>query len=741
MAQASEILPRLKKHIAGVMLALALPLVFLTIHVIGRTLDGYRIISTELAGVVAVQSAQSVESSLAKLWDIEHGQSFADEKMVMQAALDSLNFNIQKLVYEAGFKNSTQPSELPERLRQLLESSRDIDSKLASLLQDPSGEKVRELVEQLGVVSENIGDASLLILDPEFESYFLVETLVRRIPSLAWRLARNDAMIEKISQNTTHVFGQTQEARYLTESLILLNDIHESVQTSIKKSLAYNKKSDFRSERFIASAEGVLFNFDESVKNLSFLADEYAGKELTDKSRAMLRVASKSAYLALHSVSHLSSEALTDILVARRDKLLVQELSILAGILTLLVIIAFAVWQITKNLALELAKEQASLREAELEHRLATGRMRAVLDNAPSAVVQVGEGGSIVGWSEQALRLFGLSSDEAISRPVFELAANHDGISMLRKAIAAAIFGTKSSERLELECVRKDGQKFSAELEYASYREENNLKICLFINDVTQRKASERTIVDQQANLVNASKLSAIGEMAGGIAHEINNPLAVIQGKAVKVRKLIQKGAATPENSVEELRKIENTVLRIFKIIKGLSSISRGSEADPLAPSSAAAVVQDTLELCQERFKNHSVNLSVEVVDDVQILCRPAQISQILLNLLGNAFDAVELYDEKWVQVKIQRGTTHNIEIRVIDSGKGIPRDIADKLMQPFFTTKAVGKGTGLGLSISSNIAKGHRGRLYIDDRAPNTTFVLELPEFDIGTVTDIEAA
>lgn len=111
----------------------------------------------------------------------------------------------------------------------------------------------------------------------------------------------------------------------------------------------------------------------------------------------------------------------------------------------------------------------------------------------------------------------------------------------------------------------------------------------------------------------------------------------------------------------------------------------------------------------------------------INIEVRPTQISQVLLNLLSNAIDAVEKSNEKWIEL---RGFTrdHSVFITVTDSGKGIPPVVASRLMEPFFTTKEVGKGTGLGLSISKRIIEEYRGQLYYDTSSPQTRFVIELP-------------
>ena len=132
---------------------------------------------------------------------------------------------------------------------------------------------------------------------------------------------------------------------------------------------------------------------------------------------------------------------------------------------------------------------------------------------------------------------------------------------------------------------------------------------------------------------------------------------------------------------------------------------------------------------CMERLRQNSVELRVPPVEkSLRIDCRPTEISQVLLNLLNNAVDAVQPLAEKWVELKV-RNAGNEIEISVTDSGAGIPEKIRDKMGQPFFTTKVVGHGTGLGLSISKGIVEAHGGRLSLDAECEHTRFVVMLPK------------
>jgi PAS domain S-box-containing protein len=241
--------------------------------------------------------------------------------------------------------------------------------------------------------------------------------------------------------------------------------------------------------------------------------------------------------------------------------------------------------------------------------------------------------------------------------------------------------------------------------------------------DITSRKNAEK-------QLIYSSKMTSLGEMAGGIAHEINSPLAIIFGRIEQLlRKIENENITDKADYQKKILDIHNTVERISKIIKGLKQFSRNSENDPMEQISLMKIIDDTVSLCQEKFRNHSVTVKVSGNNDVMIYCRAAQISQALLNLLNNAFDAIENLEIKWIEINSELNTDKKkVKLSIIDSGNGIPEEIIEKIMQPFFTTKEIGKGTGLGLSISKGIIETHNGNFYFNKLSKNTSFIIELP-------------
>ncbi len=239
---------------------------------------------------------------------------------------------------------------------------------------------------------------------------------------------------------------------------------------------------------------------------------------------------------------------------------------------------------------------------------------------------------------------------------------------------------------------------------------------------------SMQELDDRKKSAIQTAKLTSLGEMASGIAHEINNPLAVISTRATQMRRQIERGQYDPEAFKASLLRINQTVDRIAKIIRGLKSFSRNAEQDAFDAVQLKSIVENTLELCNEKFRHQRVLLKVDTVPEAVLYCREAQLVQVLLNLLSNAYDAVERLEDRWTHVSFSIDQNEILSIMVTDSGEGIPEKIAQDIMQPFFSTKEVGKGTGLGLSISKGIIEDHKGNFYLDQKSKNTRFVIELP-------------
>lgn len=246
--------------------------------------------------------------------------------------------------------------------------------------------------------------------------------------------------------------------------------------------------------------------------------------------------------------------------------------------------------------------------------------------------------------------------------------------------------------------------------------------------DVTDQALNEEIILEQRAKITDAAKFSSLGVMAGGVAHEINNPLAIISGKAQGVLRKLGRETLKPADITKDIEVIVKTVDRIARIVRGLRAVSRSGQSDPFEPADLREIVEDSVSLCRERFNASGIEFRVNEVPSIKIRCRPTQIAQVMINLLNNAYDAAESAAlEKWIEIDFSQRNGF-VEIHVMDSGHGVAVEHRDRIMTPFFTTKEVGKGTGLGLSISNSIVRDHGGVLEYDTKAANTCFKLCLP-------------
>lgn len=234
-----------------------------------------------------------------------------------------------------------------------------------------------------------------------------------------------------------------------------------------------------------------------------------------------------------------------------------------------------------------------------------------------------------------------------------------------------------------------------------------------------------------KANAIYNEKMVSLGEMSGGIAHEINNPISVINVSANLMRLMHEKGIKEPENYLKQIDIITETITRISHIITGLKNISRDTSKEGFATTTLKEIFEDALGVCSEKFKVSGVKIIINLEDPIfltKIHCLRIQFSQVIVNLLTNAFDAIAKTQNPWVEINVSRDQENHLYIKVIDSGHGIPKEIQNKIFLPFFTTKEIGKGSGLGLSIGNSLVQRHGGTITIDNQSPHTCFIITLP-------------
>lgn len=236
-----------------------------------------------------------------------------------------------------------------------------------------------------------------------------------------------------------------------------------------------------------------------------------------------------------------------------------------------------------------------------------------------------------------------------------------------------------------------------------------------------------RELQEAQAQLIQAGKLAAIGELGAGLAHELNQPLTSVKGFAQLL--LARLGVDSPHRKT--LKHIETAADHMTRIVRSLRDFSRQSKGEQ-QPVYLNQVFEDSLVLVEAQLRKNQVKVELDLEPGLPaVLGDPNQLQQVLTNLLGNARDALEGAPTRRVRLvtRVRRGC---VVARVEDTGPGIPPEVRARMFQSFFTTKEAGRGTGLGLSISRGIAENHGGRLGVHSRVGvGTTFWLVLPRAD----------
>lgn len=243
------------------------------------------------------------------------------------------------------------------------------------------------------------------------------------------------------------------------------------------------------------------------------------------------------------------------------------------------------------------------------------------------------------------------------------------------------------------------------------------------------RKLHER-VVSEQARRFHSTRLHSLGEIAAGVAHEINNPLAVVAGKVEAL--LEELGEASPPDLAKmrrDLQMIDQNCGYIARIVKTLQTYSRQGIKDKAQAVNVRALIDDTCLLMKQSLQKSRTRLTIDCAADLQLLGVSSEMMQALSNLISNALDAMDSIPELQRHLMIQGSKLEKrVFIKVLDQGPGFDPLHAERIFDPFFTTKDPGKGTGLGLSIVHSIVSRHHGLVHASRHGKQTVFTMELP-------------
>ncbi|MEY4642434.1 MAG: hypothetical protein RLZZ227_2428 [Pseudomonadota bacterium] len=366
-----------------------------------------------------------------------------------------------------------------------------------------------------------------------------------------------------------------------------------------------------------------------------------------------------------------------------------------------------------------------TIESAALEREALVNEMLSLMHNANTPIFGVDKLHGIIVWNHKMVDVTGFTAAEAEGAAMIE-----DFVTPAMKAQVQMLlndaFEGRPTRNLEIPFVKKNGDHVELLLNFSLRRNAlgHIVSVVCLGQDMTQLKAA-------QSQLVQASKLASIGEMATSVAHELNQPLNVIRMAAANCQRKIEKGLIDCEFLTEKLDRINSQVERAAQIIDHMRMFGRVAP-DELEPLDVPSVVRSALDMLREQLRLEQVELHTDLQEvGMPVLGKNVQLEQVILNLVSNARDALtsdRSRRKKWISVSVRR-TMGNAEIIVEDNAGGVPSDLLVRIFDPFFTTKPVGKGTGLGLSISKKIIQDMKGSIRVENTAVGARFMIVLPE------------
>ncbi len=360
--------------------------------------------------------------------------------------------------------------------------------------------------------------------------------------------------------------------------------------------------------------------------------------------------------------------------------------------------------------------------------------LQSILDTVPEAMIVIDERGVMRSFSSAAERLFGYSADEALEQNVKILMPtpyreDHDGY--LQRYMHTGERHIIGIGRVVVGR-RKDGSTFPMELAVGEMNSGNRRFFTGFIRDLTERQKTEARLQELQSELVHISRLTAMGEMASTLAHELNQPLSAISNYLKGSRNLLEDRSDENSTTIRNaLDKAADQAMRAGQIIRRLRDFVSRGETERHAES-ISKLVEEASALALVGVKDRGIHVQFQFPPTVDlVLADRVQIQQVVLNLIRNSMDAMETSQVRDLKIVIAPTDKDFVRISVIDTGSGIAPEVAKQLFQPFVTTKR--DGMGVGLSISRTIIEAHGGQIWVEQNPSGGTIF----HFTLATVSN----
>jgi two-component system sensor kinase FixL len=378
-------------------------------------------------------------------------------------------------------------------------------------------------------------------------------------------------------------------------------------------------------------------------------------------------------------------------------------------------------------------RSRAEARAQALREREA--HLQSILDTVPDAMIVIDTNGAMQSFSTAAERLFGWSAQEAVGRNVNLLMPSpyreaHDDY--LARYLATGERRIIGIGRVVVG-QRRDGSTFPMELSVGEMRVADRRFFTGFVRDLTERQQTEARLQELQSELVHVSRLTAMGEMASALAHELNQPLSAIANYLRGSRRLLEKGDPSDmPRLTEALDKAADQALRAGDVIHRLRDFIGRGEVERKVES-VSKLIEEASALALVGVKEQSIRVTMQLDPGADLVVADrVQIQQVVINLLRNAIDAMRAGKGGELDVRTTRRTDGFTVVSVSDTGTGIGEEVRERLFEPFMTTKK--EGMGVGLSICRTIVEAHGGLIWAENNVgAGATFAFTLPAAEVG--------
>ena len=374
-------------------------------------------------------------------------------------------------------------------------------------------------------------------------------------------------------------------------------------------------------------------------------------------------------------------------------------------------------------------------RTIELRLRQREELLALIIENAPTPIASADASGRLNSANRAWCEMLGYAEHELKYMNFREFTAEEDvetSVELLRKAMR----GDLDTYTIRKRYIRKDAEQVEVVLHNGVIHDEDGNPLILVsqAEDLTDRLRAEEEARVQQERLAHVDRLNIMGEMAAGIAHEVNQPLTAIVNRTSAARRRLDAGQIDIDRLKDSLNRVNEQAFRAGEVVRRLRSLIR-SQGGMMEFADVNELIREAMALADVDARIHDLYLDISLGNSLpEVLADKVQVEQVILNLMRNAIDAMEdvVTENRVIAVRSFLSDGRFVEVTIADCGSGRAPEAAEQLFDPFFTTKP--SGMGLGLAISASIIRAHGGKLWFEPRgigdkqASGTTFHFTLP-------------